>query len=297
MMIFGFMFPVLFILWLIFQEPKYRYYQRHYADEKHASPENEIVGYDMIDREIASFEANHSNGYGYKCMMLCGVDGYQNELDNRLPIDKREFLLANPDAAKLYKRCMTRHIAWSRGVIPKNLIGKWYKMDPYAPYYAKYGELEKQFYSHGTTIYEKNCICKPNNRENPYCKHCSHTQNKVAKSYIAQRLVDYNQKNVSTYGISTYPHAAAKTIGSTTIPESCSKEGLDTTKWNCIDKSCFSRIKYNANDLDSLKLDNAKRIYCPSEIMGGDKQICDRWCKYCKWHGCFDIEENRNIEF
>lgn len=299
MMIFGFMFPVLFIIWLVLQEPKYRYMQRHYADEKHASPSNKIVGYDMIDTEIAKFEINHDDGYGYKCPMLGEYFKYvKNGLDERLPLDKREFLQANPEAAKLYKRCMTRHIAWSRGVIPIDLRRKWRKMNPYEPYYRQYGTAEKEFYSHGTTVYEKNCIRKPEDRENPYCRHCAFTQNKVAKSYLAQRLIDYNAQNVSPCGISTYPHAAARDL--TVIGfNKCSDEGLDTSKWNCADRSVFERKNYDRTEIDTLDTKpNRNYIYCSTWHGDELEDVCCHVCKKCpNNYSCLNDKRNLPLAF
>ena len=247
----------------------------------------------MICNEIDGFKQYHNDGFGFHCHQLDKIK-YVDIKNQVFPIDKREFLNSNAEAAKLYKQCMVRHIAWSRGVIPHSLRRFYKKMDPYQPYYEKYGEKEKEFYSHGTTQYERNCIRCAKDREDEYCRHCVYTQNKIAKSYLAQRLVDYRQENLTTYfgtGAYAYPahdrmHDAVKNV---------SNEGLAVLKWNCADKSNFDKLIYGGYDaIEKLKISDTDTIECANMTRYLHK--CE--CNMCDGkYNCFSYGLNKNFKF
>lgn len=288
---FAIAFPVIsIIIYLIHRMivgPREKYEYRHYAKTRNCL--EEIEGYDKIMDEIDGFIQYHNDGLGFHCHQLG-----KNQKCQIFPIDKREFLESNTNAAKLYKKCMMHHIAWSRGVVPYDQRFDVKKLDPYQPYYEKYGEAEKIFYSHGDTQYERNCIRCAKDREDEYCKHCVFTQNKVAKSYLAQRLVNYKQENLTPYfGSGAYVAPAHDTTDGAVVKNK-SEEGLYVNKWNCYSKSDFTNMKYDGyEEIEKLPISTTNTIECANRM----KFLYKNPCCNCEKYNCFSYGLNKDFQF
>lgn len=257
--IFAFTFPIIFIIYLIFKKPKDNYEIQHCS---RIDPIGLVNGYESIKKEIFEFTKNHLDGDGFQCSCLCS-NNIINPYFQIFPLDKREFLQSNTEAAKLYLKCMVQHIAWSRGVIPYEIRNTYKSIDPYKEYYDKFGGLEKLYYRDQKTYYKRNCIRSQQNKLDDCCKHCQYAQHKIAKSYFAQRLVNYkqDQKNLTDLfgkiAYTEYNVAHNTEIGF--ITKNCSDEGLKVSKWNCsfdkksdLEMTCYQ----DYNVLENLKIVN-----------------------------------------